>query len=506
MATYFWRVYRIFILLILLLSLTVGFGFDRLNAWRYQQHIQQWVAPSAPYLIAQLNQYDERLSLAWLELISALTGADWEIYSDAVESTDWQQQQAKIVLPLENGRQLVANVNDWQKFFTGVGLLLANRITQESASKDTLIAKFNQQLPFTLQRLSDDGIHLPFLAQQQWKQGQPVVLQHGVKDQYAIYIPLANGHTLLLDGLTDFKWLTPSALLIMMLVIMISAALMAMVVWLPLRHRLAHTALFVDQVAVSTEPLPIQQYTDDELGDMEYKIACMAERVRTSIFENKQMVKAVSHDLKTPLARMRFALESMPSQMHDSFEWQSIRTNIKRLSEYIDDIILFDGLQSQTHSVDSVDEINVSDDLAALVAQSQQINLHLSIELICEETYFPIRKSHWLRLIGNLLDNAQRYAESKIEIRLIKSDQGLSLSFDNDGPAINKEDEEHIFMPFYRADSARNLKGESYGLGLSVCRSLAGYYNGSFQLEKSRLCGACFVLFIPNNKSGSKHV
>lgn len=497
MATYFWRVYRVFLLLILFLSLTLLLSFDQLNRWRYQQFVEQWAMPSAPYLLSQLEHYDERRSLAWLELISAVTGADWEIYANASAKFDWQQQQAQVVLSISDERQLVANINDWPKFFTGVGLLLANQLAQNTLFDEDLLSEFNQQFPFSIQRLSDENISLPFLARQQWKQGQPVVLQDTTKDQYSVYIPLANGHTLLLSPLMNFKWLTPSALVVMMLVIVLATALLVAAVWLPFRRRLAKTAAFVDQVALTTEPLPVQHYTGDELGKMEYKIACMAERVRASIFENKQMVKAVSHDLKTPLSRMRFALEAMPSTLHDSFEWQSIRNNIHRLSAYIDDIILFDGLQSQTQNLHKVDEINVSAELASMVEQSQRANTHLKIELSCDQAMFPIRESHWLRLIGNLLDNAQRYAKSNIAVRLTVSEQGLHLLVDNDGEPIKKSDEDHIFMPFYRADSARNLNHESYGLGLSVCRSLAGFYHGSFQIDKSCFSGACFALFLP---------
>ena len=453
--------------------------------------------PATPYLISQLDSYDDKRSVAWLKLISALTGADWEIYANAQAKYDWQRQQAQLALKLNDGRKLVAQVSDWPKFYTGIGLLLANEIAQERVSNESIITEFNQQFSFDVQLKSDDSIMLPFLARQQWKKGQPVVQTDPSVDQYSIYISLAKQSTLILGPVPDFKWLTPSALVVMTLVITLLTALLVAAVWLPFRRRLADTVSFVDQVAVTSEPLPVKNYRTDELGRMEYKIACMAERIRAAIFENRQMIKAVSHDLKTPLSRMRFALEAMPMGLHGSFEWESIRRNIQLLSEYIDDIILLDGLHSDLQAK-VVDPINVVHEIQYMIDNSFRSELQWLLDLPQDPSVFPIKHSHWLRLTGNLLDNAQRYAHQRIYVKLEVTEQGLYFLVDNDGPAIAEADRNHIFMPFYRSDNARNLNHASYGLGLSVCRSLAGLYQGKLQLEESQWSGTCFSLFIPN--------
>ena len=101
------------------------------------------------------------------------------------------------------------------------------------------------------------------------------------------------------------------------------------------------------------------------------------------------------------------------------------------------------------------------------------------------------------RAVGNLLRNAQKYAQGRIVLSARRTSEGIEIAIDDDGPGIPAEEREKIFDPFYRLDRSRDRATGGFGLGLSIAQKAVVLHGGRLRVETSTLGGARFVIELP---------
>ena len=106
------------------------------------------------------------------------------------------------------------------------------------------------------------------------------------------------------------------------------------------------------------------------------------------------------------------------------------------------------------------------------------------------------RKNLIQRSINNLIDNAIKYAE-KINLKVVKKNNSVLITIDDDGPGISKNEYENVFKPFYKIDKGRGDSKSSVGLGLSITSDIIKSHGGNILLEKSPLDGLRVKVFLP---------
>ncbi|HSC84197.1 MAG TPA: ATP-binding protein [Pseudomonas sp.] len=226
----------------------------------------------------------------------------------------------------------------------------------------------------------------------------------------------------------------------------------------------------------SSVRLPISD-TPSEMTEVYRAFNQMAENVEQAARERELMLAGVSHDLRTPLTRLRLSLELLNS---DSDLTEDMVRDIEDMNAILDQFLAFirDGRDETPETSDLGDLVR--DVVAPYNQQGEQVRLYLE-----ELPAFPLRRVSMKRLLANLLDNALRYGGQGVEVVTNMSGDSAApyvvLSVLDRGPGIDPAEQGNLFNPFFRGDLARGGKGA--GLGLAIVKRIAALHGGSVELR-----------------------
>ena len=211
----------------------------------------------------------------------------------------------------------------------------------------------------------------------------------------------------------------------------------------------------------------------------------MRKRIERHINQRTEMLSGISHDLRTPLTRMKLQLAFIKDE-----------ETIKKLTEDINEMekMLNEYLQFTSSSYVEKDELfNLSELISKVIEKYNNENISQNIS---SRIYFNGRKNLINRCLNNLIDNSLKYA-NKVEISLNKKNTNLFIIIDDDGPGIPKNEYENVFKPFYKIDKGRADSKSSVGLGLSISSDIIKSHGGNIMLEKSKMDGLRVKVFLP---------
>jgi two-component system osmolarity sensor histidine kinase EnvZ len=213
----------------------------------------------------------------------------------------------------------------------------------------------------------------------------------------------------------------------------------------------------------------------------------MRDRLQRQITQRTEMLAGVSHDLRTPLTRMKLALELMPEDPSVA-ELKSDVAAMQRMVQGYLDFARGEGEEPE-RDIDIVLMINE-------LISSQRGGPPI-LAALPEHHVLPMRPDATRRCIGNLVSNARRYGQH-IWITGVVVRDGFDVTVDDDGPGIPPAQRDSVFRPFYRLDAARNPNTGGLGLGLTIARDLARGQGGDVTLEASPQGGLRVRLHLPN--------
>jgi two-component system, OmpR family, osmolarity sensor histidine kinase EnvZ len=211
----------------------------------------------------------------------------------------------------------------------------------------------------------------------------------------------------------------------------------------------------------------------------------MRKRIQRHLNQRTEMLSGISHDLRTPLTRMKLQIAFIND-----------KDLAKKLTEDIDEMekMLNEYLQFTTSSYMEKDEMfNLSELIEEIIKRYN--NENISQDLI-SSVYANGRKNLINRCLNNLIDNALKYA-TKVKINLHKKNTNLFIIIDDDGPGIANDEHENVFKPFYKIDKGRADTKSSVGLGLSIASDIIKSHGGNIKLEKSKMNGLRVKIFLP---------
>jgi two-component system, OmpR family, osmolarity sensor histidine kinase EnvZ len=214
----------------------------------------------------------------------------------------------------------------------------------------------------------------------------------------------------------------------------------------------------------------------------------MRDRIQRQITQRTEMLAGVSHDLRTPLTRMRLALEFLPASGAAVEELKADVMAMERMVQGYLDFARGEGTE-QPRNVDLA--MLIEEAAAAVRREGVEISLALP-----EHCLLPLRPDATRRCIANLLGNARRYG-SYIWVTALPVRDGVDVLVDDDGPGIPPAQREAVFRPFYRLDASRNPATGGVGLGLTIARDVARGHGGELTLEDSPQGGLRVRLHLP---------
>jgi len=211
----------------------------------------------------------------------------------------------------------------------------------------------------------------------------------------------------------------------------------------------------------------------------------MRKRIMRHLNQRSEMLSGISHDLRTPLTRLKLQLSFIKNEELSKKMSLDIDEMEKMLNEY---------LQFTSSSFLEKDEtFNVSELIEDTI--NKYDNSNISIELI-PRVYMSGRKNLIQRSLNNIIDNSIKYA-NKINLKLSKKNNNIIITIDDDGHGIPENEYQNVFKPFYKLDKSRGDSKSSVGLGLSITSDIVKSHGGNIVLEKSPLNGLRVKVFLP---------
>jgi two-component system osmolarity sensor histidine kinase EnvZ len=211
----------------------------------------------------------------------------------------------------------------------------------------------------------------------------------------------------------------------------------------------------------------------------------MRKRILIHLNQRSEMLSGISHDLRTPLTRLKLQLSFIKDENLSKKMSLDINEMEKMLNEY---------LQFTSSSYLEKDE---TFDISELIDNTinKYKNANISKKLI-SRIYMNGRKNLIQRSLNNIIDNSIKYAD-KIIIELFKKDNNIIIVVDDDGLGIPENEYQNVFKPFYKIDKSRGNSKSSVGLGLSITSDIIKSHGGNILLEKSPLNGVRVKVFLP---------
>jgi len=223
----------------------------------------------------------------------------------------------------------------------------------------------------------------------------------------------------------------------------------------------------------------------------------MAERIESLIANQRELTNAVSHELRTPIARLSFELDQLKQQA-DPRQCLALITDmyadLGELEEMVSELLTYASLERGATQVtqENIEAHSWLDSVigsVALEAEAEGVQLSLRT---CEVDVIQIEPRFMARAVINLLRNAIRYADRRVEVSLVKFGSGYEVRVCDDGPGIPEEGRAKIFQPFIRLDASRDRRTGGFGLGLALVQRVCQWHGGQVQVFDSEWGGASF--------------
>ena len=207
-----------------------------------------------------------------------------------------------------------------------------------------------------------------------------------------------------------------------------------------------------------------------EIRKASYEFERMKRRILKHISQRTAMLSGISHDLKTPLTRLKLQIELLNKNQKLNSLKEEINEMEKMINEYLD-------FASNQYS-QPIEKFNIVQLIQNLIDKSFKKNIKIKSP---KNLIFSGRKNLIRRCIANIINNSQKYSKN-ILITCKKMKKIIKIDIDDDGPGIADEHKEKVFRPFYRVDKSRSLKDSNVGLGLSIVEDIVNSHGGNVKL------------------------
>lgn len=215
----------------------------------------------------------------------------------------------------------------------------------------------------------------------------------------------------------------------------------------------------------------------DELGELADSIGVMSDKINSSIKSKEQLLIDVSHELRSPLTRIKLGLEVGSSK-------EKLEEDVVEMEKMITDLLENYRADSGFHTV-KPEKADIAELLEETVAEYDNQS-RLRFTKPAAEIYSNIDMDKIQVVFRNLIDNALKYSQKEIVISITEHKGEVIVSFKDTGSGISDEDIKNVFEPFYRADRSRSRRTGGFGLGLSICKKIIDAHKGELLL-KSKL-------------------
>jgi two-component system osmolarity sensor histidine kinase EnvZ len=222
-----------------------------------------------------------------------------------------------------------------------------------------------------------------------------------------------------------------------------------------------------------------------EIRKAAYEFDRMAKRIDRHLKQRSEMLSGISHDLRTPLTRLKLQL-AMLDQKNISIKMSK---DIDEMENMLNSYLQFAKSQVQEESVVT----NINKLFEEIINEKNNKNLHLNFS---DRIIFVARKKSLKRCFNNIIENGLNYA-TNVYVHVTKSTKMVNIIINDDGPGVPINQYKNVFKPFYRIDNSRNLNQSGVGLGMSIAEDIVKSHGGNIELSESKYKGLQVKISLP---------
>ncbi|GGX94511.1 two-component sensor histidine kinase [Litchfieldella qijiaojingensis] len=520
---------RVYVLLALALVLTFALalaGFAMIDQVRREHYREQLAEAPMALLVNQLAEQPAALRESWLEQRSEALDISLRLYErDSLPLNYFQRSR------LEAGRVLIQpegklgwrlqrllpgeprvleavlmSLNERQ--LRGLAEGLGQWLERGDAGQREERLKVLESAAFSVQLSNEPPSGLDAGQRERLGDGEVIIRMLPERWALSLYLQLSrDGEPTQWVHIGPVEAFEPMPLSLSLLMLVVMLLVLAGTIYLIVRGveaRMARLELAATRIAGGHLDTRVKVESGDFLGRLGMAFNGMAAQVQSLLRAQQEMIRAVSHELRTPVARIRFAVqmvEDMTDEEPVRRQLSGIDSDIEELDGLIDEILTYARLGGD-HGHGMVLETEMVDcrAMAARVVEAlAPLHGHLELSIVPGDDVEVMAEPRYLqRALQNLVANACRHAESRVQIRLHGESRAIRLDVEDDGPGVPETDRMEIFKPFARLDNSRTRRSGGYGLGLSIVHKIMAWHGGSVMVDDSEaLGGARFSLLLP---------
>ncbi len=222
-----------------------------------------------------------------------------------------------------------------------------------------------------------------------------------------------------------------------------------------------------------------------EIRQAGFEFEKMRKRIIRHLNQRSEMLSGISHDLRTPLTRIKLQL----SFIKDKEISKKLSDDVEEMEKMLNEYLQF----ASSRSAETTETFDLSELLETTIMKYEKKEITTDIS---KEVFLDGRKNLMQRCFSNLIDNAIKYS-TNVYISLRKLNNNILITIDDDGPGIPENERENVFKPFYKIDKSRGDSKSSVGLGLSIASDIVKSHGGNIKLETSPTNGLRVKVILP---------
>ena len=420
--------------------------------------------------------------IEWEDLAHKIPGSNWVVILSTEETLDEINHRAA----------------------SGTFYLLRDHFQQTPQDQwPLLIKQLQKKFGFPIELIPIGEISLPAKRLAKLKEGELVWSMDDEDETYYGRLQISN-QVLMAGPISDTK--ASLYIISSFIVIVIVCMVIAGIYWLlPFLGDLKVLARHASQFGNGQLDTRVKIKKGNLVAGLGNSFNQMADSIEKLIKANQHLTNAVAHDLRTPLARLRFAFEILETEECSETEKARFRKSIHESITALD-YLINQTLMHARYSRKPGTEQFKSSPLASMItnevdqwSQSQQveIDLRISPELLKTEQIVDARAI--IRALDNLLSNGAKYAD-QVRVSYSQDSKHLKIRVEDNGPGIDESCYDTIFQPFAQVNNTERDLEAGHGLGLAIVNQIAQWHKGTVSVSRSEtLGGACFEIIWPDN-------
>jgi two-component system OmpR family sensor kinase len=385
---------------------------------------------------------------------------------------------------------------DKVKLLENLGSSLANSLSVLSG-KDQFIEQWGKQNPlgdYELSLTSINNFPMPEALLSQITGGEVLLLESNKHLSFHYYLPNSKEILILKAPLVHFS-AEQKPLNYLFTVLFYLALLTLFLLWVyPLVRqliKLRKTAKLFGEGKLSER---ISYGTFPYIRDIEVEFNHMAQRIEDLLGDVKLLSSAVSHDLRTPLARIRFGIDTLEEeddpQIRARYQ-KKISANVDEMTTLVETLLNYARFDQAMLEIKRV-PIKLSELVASCIAQQNDESLNITFAEPNDDIMVMADKNQLAMLINNLLQNSIRYGRGVVTVHLVKKDDTVELNVEDNGSGIAENIRKDILKPFVRAEATKhNIKG--HGIGLAIVKRILDWHQGHIEISQSEALGGARI-------------